>query len=83
MYRLIYTSQAVKYLDSLEISTAFRIRDKIKSILMEPWRYTEPLVDMDGMRKLRVGDYRVVLSIDREQVIVTIVNIGHRKNIYK
>ena len=37
---------------------------------------------MDGLRKLRIGDYRVILSIDREHVIVTIVNIGHRRNTY-
>lgn len=66
VYRLIYTSQAVKYLDSLKLSTAVRIRDKIRTIQTDPWRYTKPLVNMDGLRKLRVGDYRVILSTRKE-----------------
>jgi len=36
----------------------------------------------DGWR-IRVGDYRVIYDIDDEQKIVTIVHIGHRRDVYR
>ncbi|MFW5987713.1 MAG: type II toxin-antitoxin system RelE family toxin [Methanohalophilus sp.] len=31
---------------------------------------------------LRIGEYRVILSIDGDQLIVFVIEIGHRRNIY-
>ncbi|MFI3220918.1 MAG: type II toxin-antitoxin system RelE/ParE family toxin [Methylococcales bacterium] len=33
--------------------------------------------------RIRVGDYRVIYSIDNNVLIITVVKIGHRKEIYK
>ncbi|MEM4258797.1 MAG: type II toxin-antitoxin system RelE/ParE family toxin [Candidatus Thermoplasmatota archaeon] len=32
--------------------------------------------------KLRVGDYRVILEIEKEKLVILVLIIGHRKNIY-
>ncbi len=36
-----------------------------------------------GLRKLRVGDYRIVYSVEESRESVVIVRIGHRHNVYK
>ncbi|MSP27877.1 MAG: type II toxin-antitoxin system RelE/ParE family toxin [Methylococcales bacterium] len=33
--------------------------------------------------RIRVGDYRIIYSIDNTVLIITVVKIGHRKEIYK
>ena len=33
--------------------------------------------------RIRVGDYRIIYEIDDEIILVTVVSVGHRKNIYK
>ena len=38
--------------------------------------------NLAGRCRYRVGDYRLVCEIDDEKIIITILRIGHRKNIY-
>ena len=63
------------------------IRDRIQRaieqrLLSQPDQYSEPLrKTLKSYRKLRVGDYRVVLGIDDE--MITIYAICHRKDVYQ
>ena len=41
------------------------------------------LKKLKGLFKLRVGSYRVFYSFDREERIITVHLIGHRREIYK
>ena len=44
----------------------------------------EPLrANIAGLFKRRVGDYRVIYSLDLEEKTITIRKVGHRSNIYK
>ncbi len=60
-----------------------RIRRAIESrLLTQPEQYSEPLrKTLKTFRKLRVGDYRVVLRIDEEEI--AIFAICHRKDVYQ
>ena len=60
-----------------------RIRKAIEQRLaIDPAKYGEPLKrGLQGYRKLRVGDYRVIYKIDKENMII--LKIGHRKEVYK
>jgi mRNA interferase RelE/StbE len=33
--------------------------------------------------RIRVGDYRIIYEIEDARIIVTVVSVGHRKDIYK
>jgi len=33
--------------------------------------------------RIRVGDYRIIYEIEDDKIIVTVVSVGHRKNVYK
>ncbi len=63
------------------------IRDRIQRaieqrLFTQPDQYSEPLrKTLRSYRKLRVGDYRVVLKIDGE--MITIFAICHRKDVYR
>mgnify|MGYP002130352996 CR=1 FL=1 len=37
----------------------------------------------DELFRIRIGDYRVVYRIRDEQLIITVVTLGHRKNVYR
>ena len=69
-YAVIYSPAAQKYLERLDKISAARIYEKID------------LVRTDGLRKLRVGDHRLILRIDENRVIIIVVKVGHRRNIY-
>ena len=60
-----------------------RIRIAIeKRLLSAPEKYSEPLRrTLKGYRKLRVGDYRIVLKIQGTRILI--LGICHRKEIYE
>jgi len=48
---------------------------------LDPWRVSKPLHDeLEGFRRARRGEYRVVLRIDEEQ---RVVRVDHRSDIYR
>ena len=50
-------------------------------LLADPIRYGVPLRrSLYGYRKLRVGDYRVIFKLDKDNIVV--LKIGHRKEVY-
>jgi mRNA interferase RelE/StbE len=39
--------------------------------------------EFEGLRRLRVGRYRVVYEWQQQQLVVLVVRIGHRKDVYR
>lgn len=62
-----------------------RIREAIESRLMTaPLDYGKPLLkEWKGYRRLRVGDYRIIYRVIEEKIMVFIIEIDHRKNVYE
>ncbi len=55
-----------------------------KKLTVDPVNFGKPLrYSLKGYRRLRVGEYRVIYKIDEDRVIVIIVDIDHRKDIYE
>jgi len=59
-----------------------RIRKAIEGrLLTNPEKYGQPLKrGLQGYRKLRVGDYRIIYKVNKENI--AIFKIGHRKEVY-
>jgi len=38
--------------------------------------------DLNGVWRYRVGDYRILATIEDENFIILIIHVGHRKNVY-
>jgi mRNA interferase RelE/StbE len=82
MYEIIYSDSALKQLDKLNNQTRERIINAVERLRMRPYEYNlKKLVGITGYR-LRVGDYRVILDIDNNKLIILVLKVGHRKNIY-
>ena len=58
-----------------------RIWNKLQDCKEDPFRYLEHLEDIAGF-KLRVGDYRVIVDVNKYTETIKILKIGHRRNIY-
>jgi mRNA interferase RelE/StbE len=81
-YEIIFSDNALTQLKKLEHSIQERIIKSLERIRIRPEAYVTKLVGDSGYR-LRVGDYRVILDIDKEKLHILIIKIGHRKNIYQ
>lgn len=81
-YEIFFTDKALKQLEKLEKDDQERIIKSMERIRLRPEAYVTKLIDDPGYR-LRVGDYRVILDIEKEKLIILVLMVGHRKNIYK
>ena len=81
-YEIIFSDKAFKQLKKLERKIQERIIASLERIKIRPESYITKLVGDPGY-KLRVGDYRVIMDIDKDKLLILVIKIGHRKKIYK
>ena len=83
-YRVEVKKSAAKALKNIPKADRKLIVDKIDSLAESP-----PSPDTTKMKgnnpfhKVRVGDYRIVYEIQEDVLLILIVKVGHRKDIYK
>ena len=82
MYKLIFEKRALRDLNKLDKQIKERIWNKLQKCKENPFMFLKPLVQIRGF-KLRVGDYCVIIDVREEIRILTILKVGHRKNIYE
>ncbi|MEK6932868.1 MAG: type II toxin-antitoxin system RelE/ParE family toxin [Nanoarchaeota archaeon] len=82
MYEIIFSQTALNQFKKLEKITQERIIKTLERIKIRPEAYVKKLVNDPGYR-LRVGDYRVILDIDKNKLLILVIKIGHRRNIYE
>ncbi|MBI2452001.1 type II toxin-antitoxin system RelE/ParE family toxin [Candidatus Pacearchaeota archaeon] len=82
MYEIIFTDKAKRQFLKLEKKYQERIGAVLERIKIRPEHFVEKIVGDLGY-KLRVGDYRLILDIDKNKLLILILKVGHRKNIYK
>ena len=84
MYELRFSLAAAKVLKKAPREVAVRIRLKLDELAVDPFNTpnVKKLTDHPGYR-LRVGDWRVLYLVEREVLVVQVVEIGHRKEVYR
>ena len=82
MYEIIFSRKAKKQLFKLERTIQERIIFALERIRIRPEDYLTKLVGDPGY-KLRIGDYRVIMDIDKTNLLILVIKIRHRKDIHK
>jgi len=80
MYGLIFEKRALQILNRLDNPIKQRIWNKLQDCKQDPFRYLELLVEIKGF-KLRVGDYRIIIDVEKEIRVLHVLKIGNRKNL--
>jgi mRNA interferase RelE/StbE len=82
-YKVLFKSSAERELEALEDPLLRRIFGRIETLASEP--RPAGVKKMKGFRdlwRIRVGDYRVMYSIDDNTSRVEILRIAHRRDVY-
>lgn len=84
-WKVTYKESVKKDLKKISKDIQYIIKRTIEEKLMEdPVKYGLPLRrNLKGYMKLRVGDYRIIYSVDKEIVTVHVIKIGHRREVYE
>lgn len=83
MYEILITTSAEKLLDKLPTKAAKRLVEAIYKLADVP----RPVgcVKLSGSEhyRIRVGDYRIIYAIMDSQLVIEVLKVGNRKNIYQ
>ena len=82
VYEIKWTEIASKQFGKLDKITQKRIINKLESIREDPFLYVTRLVGFN-LYKIRVGDYRIISSIEKNTLVILVLKVGHRRSIYK
>ena len=83
-YRIEISRAAAKSLKKIPKADKKRIVDKIDSLCdnLPPLETTKMKGD-NPFHKIRVGDYRIVYEIQDDLLLILVLKIGHRKDVYR
>jgi len=81
-WQVIWSAKSVKQLEKLDKKTAQQIFDAIMSCIDDPFETVMRLTNSSFYR-LRVGNYRVILDLQQGKMIIFVIEVDHRKKIYK
>ncbi len=65
----------------MESVDADRILEKMKLVSKNPFHYIKRLKGIP-LYSLRTGKYRVIMSIEREKLVILVIDVGNRRNVY-
>ena len=82
-YKIIPTPHFVKDFSKLDEFVKKRIKIYLENIAEDPRSKGKILkANRKGQWRYRIGDYRVIVNIQDENLVVLALQVGHRKNIY-
>ena len=83
-YRIEVKRSAAKALKKIPKPHRRRIAEKIDSLAEDlPNPETTKMKGENPFHRIRVGDYRIIYEIQDEVLVILIVKVGHRKDIYR
>lgn len=83
-WRTVFRPEARDELRAVPRDTALRILAKLTELETDPYGFnTTALVGDPTRRRLRVGDYRIVYTLDQGELIIWIVQVDHRSTVYR
>ena len=77
-----WTDTALRSIEKLDKITAKRIIKKIEEIKNNPFYYIKKIKGFP-LYSLRVGKYRIILSIEFKKLLIFVIAVEHRKKVYK
>lgn len=84
MFSIEYAKSVAKDLKSLPKPLRARALDVAEDILARDPYQGKPLTGpYKGLYRFRVGEYRIVYSIEKDRLVVLVLRIRHRKDVYR
>ncbi len=85
-YKVEFVKSAQKEFDRLATKLQVKTAEALSLLAQNPFSEllkVKKLKGADNLYRIRLGDYRVIYEIRNEQLIVLVIKIGHRREIYR
>jgi len=81
-FEIRWAESSFRKLQKLDGQAQRRIIEKLEESAGDPFAAAKKLTGV-SLYSIRTGDYRIIVSIERNRMIVFVVDVGHRSRIYK
>jgi mRNA interferase RelE/StbE len=83
-YEIEISASAEKFLAKVPKKERCRIIEKIDALEIDPMAHGSlKLQGQKDLYRIRSGDYRIIYSIKKDVLVVLVVEIGHRREVYR
>jgi len=82
MYAIEFSKKAESQFDKLPLDVQRRIIAVLERIRIRPFHFVKRIVGSPYYRA-RAGEYRIILDITKNKMLIYVIGLGHRRNIYK
>ncbi len=83
-YRIEFAPKAERDFKALDKPIQSRLARRINSLAENPFpQGIRKLAGEDTLYRLRVGDYRIIYQVQGKRLVILIVGIGHRADVYR
>jgi len=82
-YSIFFTREAKRNIEKLDPSIRKIIKKAIESLAINPAKGKPLTYELAGLHSLRTSDYRIIYRMRKKQLIIIVIAVGHRKEIYK
>lgn len=84
MYQIEFSRQADRQFRSLPSQIQQRLKPRIDALATVPRPHgSEKLSGIEQLYRIRVGDYRIVYAVEDDRLLVLVVKVGHRREVYR
>jgi mRNA interferase RelE/StbE len=83
--RIVFTTQAAKSIQKMPRNIASLVREKLRQIANDPYASIPNATKLQGRSgyRLRVGDWRVIYEINNTEVVIIVLKIAPRGEVYR
>jgi mRNA interferase RelE/StbE len=82
-YSIEFAASALREFKALDGAVQRRIGNRISELETNPFPAgSRKLHGQEDLFRVRVGDYRIIYRVDGKRIVIVIVRIGHRKDVY-
>ena len=82
-YRIVIKKSAAKEIETIQKKDRIRIIEKIRSLSSDPHPTGSKKLSGQEKYRIRQGNYRILYQIINDELVINVVKVGHRRDIYK
>ena len=83
-YEIVIAPRAKRQIDSLPAQIKTKIGDTLLNVIAaDPYIGKALKAELKGLYSYRIGDYRIIYSILKRRLIVQVIKVMHRREVYR
>ena len=82
-YSLFIKPSAAKEIEAVPKTDRLRIIQRIQGLCVDPWPPGHEKISGDDKYRVRQGNYRILYTINDSELIVVVVRVAHRREVYR